>query len=129
VSRIGGKIGLTPTLTFNLCATGGVTSKIPSASTQNPPIPNVNGGRPANLSSYVVDPTAAYENKPGLKSTVGASARLVIDVLKESSDAFTPLKSVVGGLSAVLKNYDVRHTHPAKQLTPLILKLASDGKS
>jgi len=29
-------------------------------------------------------------------------------VVKESSDVFPPLKSVVGGLTAVLKHYDVR---------------------
>ena len=32
---------------------------------------------------------------------------MVLDVVKESSDVFTPLKSVVGGLSAILKQYDV----------------------
>jgi hypothetical protein len=31
--------------------------------------------------------------------------------VKESSDVFAPLKSVAGGLSAVLKYYDVRSTH------------------
>ena len=63
------------------------------------------------LSSYIVDPTAAYENKPDWKSTLYASTGLVIDVVKESSDVFTPLKSVVGGLSAVLRYYDVRHVY------------------
>ena len=29
-------------------------------------------------------------------------------MVKESSDVFPPLKSVVGGLTAVLKHYDVR---------------------
>jgi len=60
------------------------------------------------LSSYAVDPSAAYENKSNWKSTAYASAKVVIDVVKESSDVFTPLKSVAGGLSAVLKHYDVR---------------------
>ena len=56
------------------------------------------------LSSYVIDPTAAYENKQNWKSALHASAGLIIDVLKELSDAFTPLKFVVGGLSAILKH-------------------------
>ena len=73
-----------------------------------PPSPQL---QPVKLSSYVVDPTAAYEKKSDWKSTAYASAGLAIDVLKESSDAFTPLKSVVGGLSAILKYYDVRCVH------------------
>ena len=64
----------------------------------------------AKLSSYTVDPAAAYENPNG-KSTLQASASLVIDVLKESSDVCTPLKSVAGGLSAILKYYDVRYIY------------------
>ena len=71
------------------------------------PAPNVDEGKPAKLSSYAIDPTAAYENKLNWKSTLYASAGLAVDVLKESSDAFTPLKSVAGGLSAILKHYDV----------------------
>ena len=74
------------------------------------------------LSSYIVDPTAAYENKPNWKSTVYASAGLAIDVLKESSDAFTPLKS------AILRYYDVRRAHVVKPLAPLTFELANDGE-
>ena len=105
-----------PSSQSDLGATGGATPEGPFASDNHhpvpnihyhPPVPNVDGNKPVKLSSYVVDPTAAYENKPDWKSTVYASAGLAIDVLKESSDAFTPLKSVVGGLSAILKYYDV----------------------
>ena len=95
---------------FDLYSTGGAASGIPSASARHPSAHNVNENKPGNLSSYLVDPTAAYENKPELSSTAYASARLAIDVLKESSDAFAPLKSVAGGLSAILKHYDVRCT-------------------
>ena len=80
------------------------------------------------LSRYTVDPTAAYENKPNWKSTLHASAGLVIDVLKESSDAFTPLKSVAGGLSAILKHYDVRHPYVAEPYKPLTFQPASGGE-
>ena len=81
-----------------------------------------------DLSSYTVDPTAAYESKPDWKSTLYASAGLVIDVVKESSDVFTPLKSVAGGLSAVLKHYDVRHSCFVEPLAPLTYEPANDGE-
>jgi len=32
---------------------------------------------------------------------------MVVDVAKESSDMFLPLKAVVGALSVLIKNYDV----------------------
>lgn len=48
--------------------------------------------------------------------------------MKEWSDVFTPLKSVAGGISAVLKHYDVWYTYFAEQLTPLTVELASDGE-
>ena len=59
------------------------------------------------LSDYTVDPTPAYEKKSNWKSTAYATAELAVEVVKESSDVFTPLKSVAGGLSAILKHYDV----------------------
>ena len=41
-----------------------------------------------------------------------ASAKMVIDVVKESSDVFPPLQSVASGLSVILKHYDVCSTSP-----------------
>ena len=108
--------------------TGDATVQVPSTSAHHLSAPNVEKNKPGNLSSYVVDPTAAYENESDLGATVQASARLAIDVLKESSDAFTPLKSVVGGLSAILKHYEVRYTYFARQFTPLTPEPASDGE-
>ena len=84
--------------------------------------------KPLKLSSYVVDPTAAYEKKPNWKSTAYASVGLTIDLVKESSDAFPPLKSVASGLSAILKYYDVRYAHFTKPSAPLTLELANDGE-
>ena len=104
-------------------------SEVPSASDHHVPIPNIEEKKPVKLSSYVVDPTAAYERKPNWKSTAYASAGLAINVLKESSDVFIPLKSVAGGLSAVLKHYDVRCAHFIKPLALLTFELASDGES
>ena len=95
-----------PCLLFGLGATGGATSQAAPVSAHHPPALDADENKPMVLSGYTVDPTAAY--KPDWKSTLHASAGLVLDVLKESSDAFTPLKSVAGGLSAILKHYDVR---------------------
>ena len=106
-------------LKFCLGATGGTTSPIPPVPNDDLPVLDVYENKPVELSSYTVDPTAAYENKSNWKSTLYASAGLAIDVLKESSDAFTPLKSVAGGLSAVLRYYNVRHLYFAKLFAPL----------
>ena len=64
--------------------------------------------------------TTTSENKSEMswKSTAYASVKVVADVVKESSDVFPPLKSVVGGLTAILKHYDVR---PASSASPMIL--------
>ena len=80
------------------------------------------------LSSYTVDPTAAYGDKPSWKSTLYATAGLVVDVLKESSDACTPLKSVAGGLSVILKYCDVCYAYFTEPFTPLTFKSANDGE-
>ena len=114
VSSAGCRFGLNLSSPSHLGATVGTTSQIPSASGHHLPDPNVYESGSGNISSCVVDPTAAYENKSNLKSTVYASAGLAVDVLKESSDVFTPLKSVAGGLSAVLKYYDVRDSRFTK---------------
>ena len=105
-------------------------SKISVVPGRNLPVPNTNESEPAKLSSYAVDPSAAYENKPNWGSTVYASTKVVIDVVKESSDVFTPLKSVAGGLSAVLKHYDVRYTYLVSLHTRLtVVGTASNGES
>jgi hypothetical protein len=35
------------------------------------------------------------------------AAKIAIDITKESSDMFLPLKAVVGAISVLIKNYDV----------------------
>ena len=72
-------------------------SQIPSLPGRHLPDPNVDENESGNISTCVANPIAAYENKPNPKST--------------ASDVFTPLKSVVGGLSAVLQYYDVRYPY------------------
>ena len=39
--------------------------------------------------------------------TAYSTARMAVDIAKESSDLFLPLKAVVGALSVLIKNYDV----------------------
>lgn len=40
--------------------------------------------------------------------TAYETARLAVDIAKESSDMFPPLKAVVGALAVLIKNYDVK---------------------
>ena len=51
---------------------------------------------------------AAPQRTSGLDSTAYAATKLAVDLVKESSDAFPPLKSVAGGLSAILNCCEVR---------------------
>ena len=57
---------------------------------------------------HTVNPGVAPENKSDRGSTAYATTKLAINLVKESSDAFPPLKSVAGGLSAILDHCDVR---------------------
>ena len=96
--------------TAALPATAASTSEITPIPSPPISVHDVDGNDPPRLSSYGVNPAAAYENKSNWKSTLYAGGKVVLDLVKESSDVFTPLKSVAGGLSAVLKYYDVRHS-------------------
>jgi len=60
-------------------------------------------------------------------SAAYSSAKVVIDVVKESSDVFPPLKSVAGGLASVLKHYDVWCLPPIPS-TILTTALASNNQ-
>ena len=48
--------------------------------------------------------------------TAYSTAKMVVDITKESSDMFLPLKAVVGAISVLIKNYDV-------SLIPTIIEL------
>jgi len=48
------------------------------------------------------------ENKPNWRSTASATAKLLLRGVRDSADAFGPLKSVAGGLCFILENYEVR---------------------
>jgi len=59
-------------------------------------------------------PSAADENKSNWKSTASATAKLLLHGVKESADAFPPLKSVAGGLCFILENYEVQPYFPTR---------------
>ena len=44
------------------------------------------------------------------RSNVSATAKLLLCTVRDSADAFPPLKSVVGCLCSILENYEVRFT-------------------
>ena len=47
--------------------------------------------------------------RKGLISAAISGAKIALDIAKESADAFGPLKSVLGGIAAILKHCEVRH--------------------
>ena len=66
-----------------------------------------------------VEPRAA--NKSGWKSTASSSAKLLLCGVRDSADAFGPLKSVAGGLCFILENCEVRfppHLLPTMLISP-----------
>ena len=47
--------------------------------------------------------------------TAYVTARMAVEIAKESTDMFLPLKAVVGAVSVLIKNYDVKYiqaSHP-----------------
>ena len=66
-------------------------------------------------------PSDTSPNEPGSSEESGwktayGAAKIAIEIAKESSDMFLPLKAVVGALTVLIKNYDVSPPqvfHPA----------------
>lgn len=60
------------------------------------------------------EPVAAADsgNKSDWKITASASAKMLLRGVRDSADAFGPLKSVAGGLCFILENCEVRSPHP-----------------
>ena len=81
-------------------------------SDQIPPAPGGDGSSRPKPSGYTTDTGAAPENKSDWKSTAYAATKLAINLAKESSDVFPPLKSVAGGLAAILGHCGVRQSPP-----------------
>jgi len=65
-------------------------------------------GKESNAEDESVESTAAPgENKSRWKSTTSASSKLLLRGVRDSADAFPPLKSVAGGLCFILENCEV----------------------
>src|ERR1700733_10544965 len=71
-------------------------------SSQNPITSNDHQPNIGNTSS-------SARGEHGLGATVYSGVKLVLDVTKESADVFPPLKSALGGLTALFKHYDVSY--------------------
>ena len=63
---------------------------------------------PSHVPEENADPNAgANEKKSNWKSTASATAKLLLRGVRESADAFGPLKAVAGGLCFILENCEV----------------------
>ena len=95
---------------------GGREESVGSSSSfpQSEPRPSTGGGGeqegvgPNSGNGNVGARAAADEGRPGWKSTASSSAKLVLRAVRDSADAFGPLKSVAGGLCFILENCEVR---------------------
>ena len=67
------------------------------------------GGGPNVGNETVGASVAADETRPGWESTASSTAKLVLRGVRDSADAFGPLKSVAGGLCFILENCEVRY--------------------
>jgi len=65
-------------------------------------------GSEPNTGDERVEPSVTPDkNKPDWGSTASASAKLLLRGVRDSADAFGPLKAVAGGLCFILENCEV----------------------
>jgi len=79
-----------------------VSDRIPSVSRE--------GGSESNPSKRSVGPSAINENTSDLKSLASSGAKFILRGVKESADAFPPLKSAASALWFILNNCEVWST-------------------
>ena len=66
------------------------------------------GGHGSGTGNESTEPSAAAdENGSDWKSIVSSTAKSLLRGVRDSADAFPPLKSVAGGLCFILENYEV----------------------
>jgi len=65
------------------------------------------GNEPSADNAGVKPSAAPEENKPDWGSAASASAKLLLRGVRDSADAFGPLKAVAGGLCFILENCEV----------------------
>ena len=85
-------------------------------------------GRGTDTDNDSVEPGASADES-GLDwgSTVSSTAKLLLRGVRDSADAFAPLKSVAGGLCFILENCEVSSL-PYTLSTPLTGAPANEGK-
>ena len=99
---------------------GGREESVGSSTSFPQPEPRVSTGGPGReqegsgptAENETVGANAAVtvdESRPDWGSTASSSAKLVLRAVRDSADAFGPLKSVAGGLCFILENCEVRH--------------------
>ena len=90
---------------------GGREESVGSSSLVPQPESHVSTGGGGELDGG--EPNAGNENvgasATDWKSTASSSAKLVLRAVRDSADAFGPLKSVAGGLCFILENCEVRY--------------------
>jgi hypothetical protein len=52
--------------------------------------------------------------------TAYTTAKMAVEIAKESSDMFLPLKAVVGAISVLIKNYDVSVSYPRTEYSLIL---------
>ena len=92
---------------------GGREESVGSSSSfpQPEPRPSTGGGgeqEGVEFNAGTENVEAANEGRPGWTSMASSSAKLVLRAVRDSADAFGPLKSVAGGLCFILENCEVR---------------------
>ena len=74
--------------------------------------PPSSGGTPTGPSSCEIfgrsHPLRTHWRPTAKKQRFIDAAKMLLDIAKESSDVFPPLKSCLGGINALIKHYDVR---------------------
>jgi len=70
-------------------------------------------GKSLGSPNNTVQPSTINEAKSNLKSLASSTAKVFLRGVKESADAFPPLKSVAGGLCFILDNCEVWSTSRA----------------
>lgn len=123
----------------------GSSKSPPQATPSPPPSPRpdsrsdaTGGPTSGDLSIHVSDADEKETGTRGLYSIVSPPAKVALEILKESSDAFTPLKSVAGALSIILdhcdrtmKNYETMESlmRRVKRLEKTLVKPAPEGET
>ena len=68
----------------------------------------INSNQSSVLGNNKNQQNAMGEDRSNREPTVSAAAKLLLRAVRESADAFPPLKSLAGGLCFIMENFEVR---------------------